>query len=195
MQLNKQQDTLDSIKVNKQTGLIEQGLFIESPNFDERPNQELPGLVVVHGISLPPNQFGGKGITQLFTNQLDPDDHPYYQTIQNLKVSAHALIRRDGQIVQYVPFHKRAWHAGVSEYEGRERCNDFSIGIELEGTDQTPYTASQYQALSKLIKALWQTYPSLKKENVVGHCDIAPGRKTDPGNYFMWSSLNRLLES
>jgi len=195
MQQNKQQGLLDSIKVNKQTGLIEQGLFIESPNFDERPNQELPGLVVVHGISLPPNQFGGEGITQLFTNQLDPDDDPYYQTIQNLKVSAHALIRRDGQIVQYVPFHKRAWHAGVSEYEGRERCNDFSIGIELEGTDQIPYTASQYQALSKLIKALWQTYPSLKKENVVGHCDIAPGRKTDPGEHFMWSSLNRLLES
>jgi len=182
-----------TIHVNPQTGLIKQGMFIQSPNFDDRPNSELPGLVVVHGISLPPNQFGGNGITQLFTNTLDPNEHPYYETIKDLKVSAHALIRRDGQIIQYVPFHKRAWHAGVSEFMGRERCNDFSIGIELEGTDQTPYTASQYQALSQLVKALWQAYPSIKKENVVGHCDIAPGRKTDPGDYFNWSALNGLL--
>ncbi|BCN93538.1 N-acetyl-anhydromuranmyl-L-alanine amidase [Thiomicrorhabdus immobilis] len=183
------------LRVDNQTGLIEGGQFIESPNQDLRPNDELPGLVVVHGISLPPNQFGGEGITQLFTNTLNPKEHPYYQTIQHLTVSAHALIRRDGQIIQYVPFHKRAWHAGLSEYEGRERCNDFSIGIELEGTDSTCYTASQYHALAGLIKALWQAYPSLKDRKVVGHSDIAPGRKTDPGDYFLWSSLNRLTET
>ncbi|WP_051144815.1 1,6-anhydro-N-acetylmuramyl-L-alanine amidase AmpD [Thiomicrorhabdus sp. Kp2] len=183
------------LTVDKKTGLIVGGEYIQSPNFDNRPNNELPGLVVVHGISLPPNQFGGEGITQLFTNQLDPKEHPYYEAIQHLKVSAHALIRRNGQIIQYVPFHKRAWHAGVSEFDGRERCNDFSIGIELEGTDQTCYTASQYQSLSRLIKALWDSYPSIKRENLAGHCDIAPGRKTDPGEYFLWSSLKRLLET
>lgn len=182
-------------EVNPITGLLVDNEFIESPNFDDRPNQELPGLIVVHGISLPPNQFGGEGINQLFTNQLDPNEDPYYETIQHLKVSAHALIRRDGRIVQYVPFHKRAWHAGVSEYAGRKSCNDFSIGIELEGTDKTPYTARQYKSLSILIKALWKAYPSIKKENVVGHSDIAPGRKTDPGEFFMWTSLNRLLET
>lgn len=181
------------LEVNNQTGLIEGGHFIESPNQDLRPNDELPGLVVVHGISLPPNQFGGEGITQLFTNALNPKEHPYYEAIQHLTVSAHALIRRDGQIIQYVPFHKRAWHAGLSEFEGRERCNDFSIGIELEGTDATPYTASQYQALANLIKALWLAYPSLKEQKVVGHSDIAPGRKTDPGDYFLWSALKRLI--
>jgi len=181
--------------VDKDSGLIVNGEFILSPNHDLRPNTELPSLVVVHGISLPPNQFGGDGITQLFTNTLNPQEHPYYESIQNLKVSAHVLIRRDGQVIQYVPFHKRAWHAGISEFEGRERCNDFSIGIELEGTDTTNYTASQYDALSKVIKALWQAYPTLKDKNVVGHCDIAPGRKTDPGIYFMWAALNRLLET
>lgn len=182
------------LKVNNQSGLIENGNYIASPNQDERPNNELPGLVVVHGISLPPNQFGGEGITQLFTNQLNPKDHPYYETIQGLRVSAHALIRRDGQIIQYVPFQQRAWHAGLSEYKGRERCNDFSIGIELEGTDTTPYTAAQYASLSALIKGLWDAYPTLQQKLVVGHSDIAPGRKTDPGEYFMWDSLNRLLK-
>jgi len=181
--------------VDKDSGLIVNGQFILSPNHDLRPNAELPSLVVVHGISLPPNQFGGDGITQLFTNTLNPQEHPYYESIQNLKVSAHVLIRRDGQVVQYVPFHKRAWHAGLSEFDGRTRCNDFSIGIELEGTDNTNYTAAQYDALSKLIKALWQAYPTLKDKNVVGHSDIAPGRKTDPGDYFMWAALNRLLET
>ncbi|HHS99909.1 MAG TPA: 1,6-anhydro-N-acetylmuramyl-L-alanine amidase AmpD [Thiomicrospira sp.] len=184
-----------AIKIDNQAGLIKNGLYIESPNQDSRPNNELPGLVVVHGISLPPNQFGGEGITQLFTNSLDPKGHPYYEKIHHLKVSAHALIRRDGQIIQYVPFHKRAWHAGVSEFEGRERCNDYSIGIELEGTDTTEYTESQYKALADLIKALWQAYPSLKDKKVVGHCHIAPGRKTDPGESFVWNALNRLLET
>ena len=182
-------------KVAPKTGLIEGGRFIPSPNFDARPKGDEPDLIVVHSISLPPNHFGGSAITQLFTNKLDPAEDPYFAQIKDLKVSAHALIRRDGEVVQYVPFHQRAWHAGVSSFGGRDACNDFSIGIELEGTDTTGYTASQYQSLARLIKGLWLAYPSLQDRNVVGHCDIAPGRKTDPGPYFMWDSLNRMLES
>jgi len=182
------------IEVDKASGIIKGGEFIASPNFDLRPNNERPGLVVVHGISLPPNQFGGPAITQLFTNSLNPEEHPYYETIKNLKVSAHALVRRNGQIIQYVPFDKRAWHAGLSSFGGREKCNDFSIGIELEGTDNTCYTAAQYHALSSLIRGLWKAYPSLHEKHVVGHNEIAPGRKTDPGDYFMWPALDRLLD-
>jgi len=178
-----------------ETGLIKGASYIESPNANERPTGVEPDLIVVHGISLPPNQFGGDEINQLFLNQLNPDDDPYFKEIHHLRVSAHALIRRDGQVVQYVPFHKRAWHAGVSCFEGREGCNDFSIGIELEGTDNTCYTAAQYESLAYLIKGLWQTYSSLKEHKVVGHSDIAPGRKTDPGSYFIWESLERLLKS
>lgn len=189
--LNKQND----YKIQPETGLVEGVTFIESPNFDCREGSSLPELIVVHGISLPPNQFGGPAITQLFTNQLDPQEDPYFATIQHLKVSAHVLIRRDGELIQYVPFHQRAWHAGQSEFQGKSRCNDFSIGIELEGTDTTCYTARQYESLAGLIKGLWQAYPSLQSHHVVGHNDIAPGRKTDPGPYFMWASLNRLLES
>lgn len=181
-------------QIDAETGVCKQAEFIESPNFDSRPENELPQLIVVHGISLPPNQFGGQGITQLFTNQLNPEEDPYFEAIKDLRVSAHALIRRNGSLMQFVPFHERAWHAGVSEFKGRSRCNDFSIGIELEGTDQTCYTAIQYEVLSELIKSLWQAYPSLHERHVVGHCDIAPGRKTDPGEYFQWQALNRLLE-
>jgi AmpD protein len=168
--------------------------FIASPNFDGRGDGVLPELIVVHGISLPPNQFGGEAISQLFTNQLDPKEDPYFEKIKDLRVSSHALIRRDGEVVQYVPFHERAWHAGLSEFDGRSRCNDFSIGIELEGSDQTCYTARQYASLAELIKSLWAAYPSLKAHHVVGHNEIAPGRKTDPGPYFQWDALNRLLE-
>ena len=185
---------MSSFKVDAESGLCLQADFIKSPNFDARPDTKLPDLIVVHGISLPPNQFGGEAITQLFTNQLDPEEDPYFEKIKDLKVSAHALIRRDGRLLQYVPFHERAWHAGLSEFNGRSRCNDFSIGIELEGTDQTPYTAMQYKTLSLLIKSLWQAYPSLHARHVVGHSDIAPGRKTDPGVYFQWAALNRMLE-
>ena len=179
--------------VRLKTGLLAGIKFIESPNANERPLGIQPELIVVHGISLPPNQFGGEAIQQLFTNQLNPNDDPYFNEIQHLKVSAHLLIRRDGEVVQYVPFHKRAWHAGVSCFKGREGCNDFSIGIELEGTDETCYTASQYHSLAGVIKALWQAYPSLQAHDVVGHCDIAPNRKTDPGPYFLWAALTRLL--
>jgi len=184
-----------AFQINNETGLCQQAEFIQSPNFDSRPEDDDPQLIVVHGISLPPNQFGGQAITQLFTNQLDPNEDPYFETIKDLKVSAHVLIRRNGSLIQFVPFHKRAWHAGLSEFKGRARCNDFSIGIELEGTDHTCYTSIQYKALSQLIKGLWQSYPSLHEHQVVGHCDIAPGRKTDPGEYFMWASLQRLLET
>ena len=180
--------------VDAKRGVCAEAEFIRSPNADARPDDELPSLVVVHGISLPPNQFGGEAITQLFTNQLDPDEHPYFETIKELKVSAHALIRRDGHLIQYVPFHERAWHAGQSEFNGRSGCNDFSIGIELEGTDDMPYTSAQYATLAKLIKSLWQAYPSLQSRQVVGHSDIAPGRKTDPGDFFEWASLERRLD-
>ncbi|MDA3808091.1 MAG: 1,6-anhydro-N-acetylmuramyl-L-alanine amidase AmpD [Thiomicrorhabdus sp.] len=187
-----QAETLFKIETN--SGVAQGINFIASPNFDNRGAGVLPELIVVHGISLPPNQFGGEAISQLFTNQLDPKADPYFEKIKGVKVSAHALIRRDGEIVQYVPFHERAWHAGLSEFEGRSKCNDFSIGIEMEGSDQTCYTAHQYAALAQLIRSLWAAYPSLKAHKVVGHNEIAPGRKTDPGPYFQWGSLNRLLE-
>ena len=168
--------------------------FVASPNYDERPDNEAPSLVVIHGISLPPGEYGGPWIDALFTNSLDPDAHPYFADIYQLRVSSHLLIRRDGELVQYVPLHKRAWHAGVSSYQGRERCNDFSIGIELEGTDEEPYTPEQYRVLAECIGALLAAYPSLSSERITGHSDIAPGRKTDPGPHFDWQLLSQLLE-
>lgn len=174
--------------IDSNTHLLNVAKFIASPNQDERPKDVQPSLIVVHGISLPPGQFGGQGVEQLFTNQLNPNEHPYYQEIAGLKVSAHCFIRRDGSVIQFVPFNQRAWHAGVSQYQGRERCNDFSIGIELEGTDTQCYTDEQYDQLNQLIKLLQQTYPQIKN-HIVGHCDIAPGRKTDPGEAFDWNRL------
>ena len=181
------------MKINKKTGIIEGVEYIPSPNADDRP--EFPGveLVVVHNISLPPGEFGGPYIGQLFTNRLDPAEHPYFREIDGLQVSAHVLIRRDGQIIQFVPFHRRAWHAGESNYCGRERCNDFSIGIELEGTDDLPYEDVQYQQLVAMISSLRETYPSMAKDAITGHCDIAPQRKTDPGPAFDWDRLKKLL--
>ncbi len=167
--------------------------YVPSPNFDERPDGTLLSLVVVHNISLPPNEFGGLYIEQLFTNQLDPNEHPYFEEIKDHKVSAHILIRRDGEVVQFVPFNKRAWHAGKSEYKGCENCNDFAIGIELEGTDEKPYDEVQYLVLATLVDSLRMAYPSLRKEDIVGHSDIAPGRKTDPGHAFQWNQLHDLL--
>jgi AmpD protein len=163
---------------------------VPSPHFDCRPEDENPSLLVVHNISLPPGKFGGPWIDSLFTGTLDPDAHPYFADIAHLRVSAHCLIRRDGEIVQYVPFDKRAWHAGVSVYQGRERCNDFSIGIELEGTDTLAYTDEQYQQLTALTLLLIKHYPSIA-ENITGHCDIAPVRKTDPGPSFDWARFRR----
>ncbi|MBI5461568.1 MAG: 1,6-anhydro-N-acetylmuramyl-L-alanine amidase AmpD [Gammaproteobacteria bacterium] len=164
-----------------------------SPNWDERTTDGEIALVVVHGISLPPGEFGGPWIADLFLNRLDPEAHPYFREIAGLKVSAHAVIRRDGQIVQFVPFSKRAWHAGQSAYCGRNACNDFSIGIELEGTDDLPYTEAQYRSLAALIAALRVRYPAIAADAIVGHADIAPGRKTDPGPAFDWDKLAGLL--
>ena len=156
-----------------------------SENCSERMTEEI-SLLVIHNISLPPGEFGGGYIEKLFTNSLDPNDHPYFSEIYDLKVSSHLLIERDGSLVQFVPFNKKAWHAGVSSFKGRENCNEFSIGIELEGTDENAYTDDQYRALIDITKELMLVFQDIKKENIVGHSDIAPGRKTDPGKAFNW---------
>ena len=163
---------------------------IASPNRDGRPPGAEITLLVVHGISLPPGEFGGDGILDLFTNRLDAADHPFYATIRALAVSAHFLIRRDGALIQFVPCTERAWHAGKSAWKGRDRCNDYSIGVELEGADEIPYTAAQYAMLSRLARALRRRYPIA---DIVGHSDIAPARKTDPGPAFDWDRLHRLM--
>ncbi len=181
------------MKINDETGLLDQARQVRSPNYDQRPAGMLPELIVIHNISLPPGEFGGAAIDDLFTNQLDAAAHPYFASIADLRVSAHILIRRDGELVQYVPFGQRAWHAGQSAYAGRTRCNDFSIGIELEGTDDVPYADVQYQQLSALIGCLLGHYPSLSAEHIAGHVDIAPGRKTDPGESFDWQRLRQAL--
>ncbi|HEX2495111.1 MAG TPA: 1,6-anhydro-N-acetylmuramyl-L-alanine amidase AmpD [Steroidobacter sp.] len=179
--------------IDPTSGWLTRARRVPSPNFDDRPAGASPDLIVVHGISLPPGEFGGIWIDRLFTNTLPPDAHPYFAQVASLTVSSHVLIRRDGEIVQYVPFHRRAWHAGQSNYRGRERCNDFSIGLELEGTDGSAYEPAQYRALSELILELCEAYSSLSPERVVGHSDIAPGRKTDPGPAFDWPRLRALL--
>ncbi|THF57687.1 1,6-anhydro-N-acetylmuramyl-L-alanine amidase AmpD [Pseudothauera rhizosphaerae] len=163
---------------------------VPSPNFDARPPGTAVELVVVHAISLPPDCFGGPGIEQLFTNCLDPAAHPYYAAIHALRVSAHFLIRRDGEVTQFVSVDERAWHAGASCWQGRERCNDFSVGIELEGCDSLPFEAVQYRRLADLIASLKAAYPI---REVTGHEHIAPGRKTDPGPCFDWERLQALL--
>ncbi len=159
---------------------------IVSPNYDERPPETALELVIVHSISLPPGEFGGAGVAQLFTNQLDPTEHPYYAQIAGLKVSAHFYIQRHGALIQFVPVTARAWHAGLSEWQGRERCNDFSIGIELEGDDVTPFTAAQYQTLQVLLQSLQAAWPI---KAVTSHAQVAPGRKTDPGPCFNWATV------
>lgn len=156
---------------------------VPSPNWDERPANETVRLVVIHAISLPPDEFGGPGIIQLFTNCLDPGTHPYFREIQGLRVSAHFLVRRDGELIQFVSCERRAWHAGASNWQGRENCNDFSIGIELEGCDRLAFEEAQYLTLKRLLDQLQDRYLI---EAVVGHSDIAPGRKTDPGPCFDW---------
>lgn len=180
-------------RVDPETGLLHGARQVPTPNFDARPTGTEVGLIVIHGISLPPGEFGGPWIDALFTNSLDPRAHPYFRTIAGLRVSAHLLVRRDGSVTQYVPFTRRAWHAGESSYQGRRRCNDFSIGIELEGTDQLRYTTSQYAVLASLIPALRDVYPGIPPNGVVGHSDIAAGRKTDPGSAFDWALLRNML--
>ena len=165
-----------------------------SPNCDPRPPEAAIDLLVIHNISLPPGEFGGPWIDQLFTNTLNTDAHPWFRdNLVGVQVSAHALIRRDGELVQYVNFEQRAWHAGVSCFDGRERCNDFSIGIELEGSDDRPFEPAQYQTLAALTHTLMTSYPAIKRQRITGHCDIAPGRKTDPGPRFSWQRYHQLL--
>ncbi|SFV62334.1 N-acetylmuramoyl-L-alanine amidase AmpD [hydrothermal vent metagenome] len=161
---------------------------ISSPNFDDRKTKIID-LLVIHNISLPPAEFGNNFIEDFFTNQLDKNAHPYFKKIYDVRVSAHLLIKRTGEVIQFVPFDKRAWHAGVSNFQGREKCNDFSIGIELEGTDNLAFEEVQYIKLVKAIKELKQHYPI---KNIVGHSDIAPERKTDPGKYFDWERLDEV---
>jgi len=180
------------MQINTTTGLLDESRQCPSPNKDERPDETTIDLVVVHSISLPPGQFGGDEIEQFFQNRLDKDAHPYFEQIHELQVSAHALIKRSGEIIQFVPFHERAWHAGQSNYCGRERCNDFSVGIELEGTDTGAFEDEQYEQLSHLLTALKVAYPMIS-DNITGHSDISPGRKLDPGTGFNWDKLKSLL--
>jgi AmpD protein len=162
--------------------------WMPSPHHDQRPEDAEISLVVIHNISLPPGEFGGPWIDDLFLGRLDPQAHGYFREIEGLRVSSHFLIRRDGELVQYVPTELRAWHAGASSWKGRERCNDFSIGIELEGADDVPFAEPQYETLARLLPALAERYGEL---DIAGHSDIAPGRKTDPGPWLEWQRVGR----
>ena len=173
-------------------GLAEGVRYIASPNCDERPPDAEITLLVLHSISLPPGEYGGDAIERLFTNRLDPQGHPYFREVSSLKVSAHFLVRRDGQLLQFVPIHRRAWHAGASSWRGRARCNDFSIGIELEGTDETPFEERQYATLGGLVRSLRLALPL---RDIAAHSDIAPDRKTDPGARFDWPRLLSALSA
>lgn len=181
--------------MNIADNLLIDAVWRPSPNCDERPDPSDISLLVIHCISLPPGEFGNTSIDHFFCNKLNPDAHPYFSEICQLRVSSHLLIKRGGEIVQYVPFDKRAWHAGKSNYRGREKCNDFSIGIELEGAETVDYTPEQYERLASVIKALLKAYPTLSAERITGHSDIAPGRKTDPGASFDWEKLFGLLDT
>jgi AmpD protein len=174
-----------------ETGWLQTVAVIQSPNCDARPDNTKIKLIVIHGISLPPAEFGGGYIQQLFCNQLDANAHDYFSSICDMQVSAHCLIERDGNIIQFVSFLKRAWHAGESCWRGERACNDYSIGIELEGTDYLKYTNQQYQKLEELVGSLMSHFLEIKSDAICGHSDIAPGRKTDPGPAFDWARINR----
>lgn len=178
-----------SYTISPGEGLVRPARQCPSPNQDERPEGVEPELIVLHGISLPPGEYGGPYIEQLFTNTLDPDEHPYFAKLRDLRVSAHLLLRRDGELVQFVPLARRAWHAGQSSFRGRERCNDYSIGIELEGQDERPYSEAQYAELPGIVYALQRAWPRIDSRLIAGHCDVAPGRKQDPGPAFDWLRL------
>lgn len=175
--------------IDAEAGILGSARQCSSPNQDARPDGAAIELIVLHGISLPPGEFGGDAIERLFCGQLDWDSHPYYQQIRGLEVSSHVLIRRSGEVLQFVPFRARAWHAGASCFRGQARCNDRSIGIELEGADDIPYDDRQYAALAPLLAALLHSYPGLSARRIAAHSDIAPGRKTDPGPAFDWLRL------
>ncbi len=181
------------MRVDPASGIVAGVRYVVSPNCDARPDGAPVDTLVIHSISLPPGQFGGPGVEQLFCNCLNPDEHPYYREISGIEVSAHFLIRRNGEIVQFVPLHQRAWHAGQSYCEGRTRANDFSIGIELEGTDDLPFEGAQYESLARLTDVIRRYYPAITREHIYGHGDIAPGRKTDPGPMFDWERYLKSL--
>ena len=181
------------VQVDLKNGIMQGVRQVASPNFDARPSGVVADLIVVHGISLPPGDFGGPWIDRLFTNSLPRDIHPYFEEIDGLRVSSHLLVGRDGALTQFVKFTDRAWHAGESRYEGRSACNDFSIGIELEGGDTVPYEAAQYDTLAEVVAALCDAYPRLSTDRLVGHSDISPGRKTDPGPAFDWERARRRI--
>ncbi len=177
----------------KNSGVIPQARLLLSPNFDLRPDPNDISLLVIHNISLPPGKFGGNEIADFFCNQLDSSQHPFFSEIKEMKVSAHLLIDRKGELSQFVPLHKRAWHAGQSCFLGREQCNDFAIGIELEGSDNTPYTQEQYRVLADVTHLIMQHYPAITCERITGHESISPERKTDPGPAFDWSRYRKSL--
>lgn len=177
----------------RRTGRVTEARWCPSPNFGARPEGATISLLVVHNISLPPGQFGGDAIERFFCNQLDASEHPYFQTIASMQVSSHLLVRRDGSLLQFVSLLDRAWHAGRSCFRGENECNDFSIGVELEGTDDIPYTAAQYQALADLSRLIMAAWPAITMDRITGHSDIAPGRKTDPGPAFDWSHYRQAL--
>jgi AmpD protein len=183
-----------STHIRCEAGMLHGARQLLSPNCDVRPAGSVIDLLVIHGISLPPGEYGGPWIDALFTNQLPRDGHPFFGEIAELRVSAHALVRRDGELVQYVPLEMRAWHAGSSSWGGRERCNDFSIGIELEGTDAAGYAPVQYGVLARLAAVILRAYPAITPDRIVGHSDIAPGRKTDPGIAFDWPLFRSRLQ-
>jgi AmpD protein len=177
------------MRIDVRTGMLAGVKQVLSPFFDQRPAGVTPDLIVLHGISLPPGEFGGPWIARLFTGNLPAEAHPEFRERAGLRVSAHLLIRRDGSIEQFVSLNDRAWHAGKSSWLGRDACNDYSIGIECEGADDVPYTDAQYAALCALLPALLEAYPAITRERIVGHSDVAPGRKTDPGPSFDWSRI------
>lgn len=185
-----QAESIDAMTIAD--GLLAAARFVPSPNFDARPEGAPIDALIVHAISLPPGEFGGPAIEQLFTNGLDSNAHPYFSAIAHLHVSAHLLIRRDGELIQFVPFTQRAWHAGESCCEGRTRVNDFSIGIELEGGDEFPFMDIQYRRLATVTRALMIAYPAITPARIYGHSDISPGRKTDPGPCFDWAHYRAL---
>lgn len=181
------------LQIDLDSGLMRGARQVPSPNFDARPAGSPLDLIVVHGISLPPGEFGGPWIDRLFTNSLPSDQHPYFAEISGLRVSSHLVVARDGALTQYVSFNDRAWHAGRSSYQGRIECNDYSVGVELEGTDSVPYEPVQYDVLASIVAALCEAYPSLTPGRVTGHSDVAPGRKTDPGPAFDWTLAERCI--
>lgn len=184
---------MNALALDAARGLLVGARQVLSPNRDARPAGMVVDLLVVHGISLPAGHFRGRAVEALFCNRLDARAHPDFAPVADLRVSAHLFVRRGGTVIQFVPFTERAWHAGASCWQGRERCNDFSIGIELEGTDRQPYTDAQYRRLVQLCRLLMTAWPALRPERIVGHSDIAPGRKTDPGPFFDWARFRALL--